>query len=123
MGKTQLAIAYAKQHKDKYSAIFWIDIRDKNTLIRSFLKVAKQIKRQHPLPTVISGVSLDNNAVEEIEAVKAWLSMPGNTRWLLIYDNYDNPRIPNYEDPASIDISEYLPEAYQGSVVVTTRSF
>jgi AAA+ ATPase superfamily predicted ATPase len=28
IGKTQLAVEYARRHKDSYSAIFWLDIRD-----------------------------------------------------------------------------------------------
>jgi hypothetical protein len=40
----------------------------------------------------------------------------------MIYDNYDNPRLVNTKDPAAIDITKYLPEVYQGSVLVTTRS-
>jgi hypothetical protein len=122
IGKTQLAIAYAKQHRDNYSAIFWINIKDENTLNQSFVKIIKQVKRQHPSANRISSISLENNVGEIIDAVKAWLSMSSNTRWLLIYDNYDNPTIPNHADPAAIDILKYLPEAYQGSVVITTRS-
>ena len=45
VGKTQLTIAYAKQHKDNYSAIFWLNIKDEDSLRRSFAKVAKQIMR------------------------------------------------------------------------------
>lgn len=57
-----------------------------------------------------------------MDAVKAWLSLPGNTRWLMIYDNYDNPKLPNNIDPTVVDICRFLPEAYQGSVIITTRS-
>ncbi|KAI9763143.1 MAG: hypothetical protein M1840_000908 [Geoglossum simile] len=40
----------------------------------------------------------------------------------MIYDNYDNPRLASNKDPAAVDITKYLPEAYQGSVLITTRS-
>ena len=33
IGKTQLAVAYAKQHRNEYSAIFWLDSKDKDTLL------------------------------------------------------------------------------------------
>jgi hypothetical protein len=62
------------------------------------------------------------NLDDVIDAVKAWLSRPYNTRWLMIYDNYDNPRLASNEDPATVDITKFLPEVYQGSVLVTTRS-
>ncbi len=47
IGKTQLAVAYAKRHKDSYSAIFWLNIKDEESLEQSFAKVAKQISREH----------------------------------------------------------------------------
>jgi hypothetical protein len=57
-----------------------------------------------------------------IDAVKEWLSLPNNTRWLMIYDNYDNPKLPGNTDLAAVDIRKFLPESYQGSVIITTRS-
>jgi len=55
-------------------------------------------------------------------AVIAWLAMPDNKKWLAICDNYDNPRIPGNSDPAAVDICGLLPEAYQDSMIVPTRS-
>jgi hypothetical protein len=43
IGKTQLSITYAKRHKDDYSGIFWLNIKDKDSLKQCFVKVAKQI--------------------------------------------------------------------------------
>ena len=123
IGKTQLAIAYAKRHKDDYSAIFWLNIRDVDSLKQSFVQVAKQILREHPSASRLSNVDLKENLDEVVDAVKAWLSLPNNTRWLMIYDNYDNPKVAgNAADPAAIDIRKFLPESYQGSVIITTRS-
>jgi hypothetical protein len=59
---------------------------------------------------------------EVVDAVKAWLSLPNNNRWLIIYDNYDNPKLPGNQDSARVDIQKFLPESYQGSVIITTRS-
>jgi hypothetical protein len=64
---------------------------------------------------------MNGNLDEVVETVKAWLSLPKNTRWLLIYDNYDNPKIPSNPDPTAIDIRKYFPESYQGSIIITTR--
>jgi hypothetical protein len=58
---------------------------------------------------------------EVVDSVKSWLSLPQNTRWLLIYDNYDNPKLPGNMDAAAVDIQRFLPESYQGSVIITTR--
>ena len=35
IGKTQLTIAYAKQYKDNYSAVFWLNIKDEDSLKRA----------------------------------------------------------------------------------------
>jgi hypothetical protein len=121
IGKTQLAVAYAKRYKDNYSAIFWLNIKDEDSLKQSFAKVAKQILREHPLASRLSSVDM-KNLDEVIDAVKTWQGLPYNTRWLMIYDNYDNPKLASNKDIAALDITKYLPEAYQGSVLVTTRS-
>jgi hypothetical protein len=121
IGKTQLAIAYAKQHKDNYSAIFWLNIKDEDSLKQSFAKVAEQILREYPMASRLCSVNM-KNLDEVIDAVKAWQGLPYNTRWLMIYDNYDNPKLASNKDPAVVDITKYLPEAYQGSVLITTRS-
>jgi len=121
IGKTQLAIAYAKRHKDNYSAIFWLNIKDEDSLKQSFARVARQILREYPLARGLCTIDI-KNLDDVIDAVKAWLSLPYNTRWLIIYDNYDNPRLASNKDPAAVDITKYLPETYQGSVLITTRS-
>jgi hypothetical protein len=67
-------------------------------------------------------VDIKENLDEVIDAVKEWLSLPNNTQWLMIYDNYDNPKLAGNTDPAAVDIRKFLPESYQGSVIITTRS-
>lgn len=122
MGKTQLAVAYAKRHKDNYSAIFWLNIRDEDSLMQGFSQIAKRILREHPLASRLSRVSKEDDPNELMDAVKEWLSLPRNTRWLLIYDNYDNPKFPGSTQTGAVDIQKFIPESYQGSILVTTRS-
>ena len=122
IGKTQLSIAYAKRHKDDYSAIFWLNIKDEDSVKQSFAKLAKQISREHPSAIPVSNQETNQNLDEVVESVKAWLSLPNNTRWLMIYDNYDTPKLSSRTDPAAVDIRKFLPDSYQGSVIITTRS-
>ena len=122
MGKTQLSVAYAKRHKNSYSAIFWLNIKDKDSLKQSFAKAARHVLREHPSASQLSSLDMKGNLDEIVDAVKAWLSLPQNTRWLLIYDNYDNPKLPRNTGLTALDISKFLPESYQGSVIITTRS-
>lgn len=122
IGKTQLTIAYAKRHRNSYSAIFWLNIKDEDSLKQSFAKVARQILRGHPSASWLSSVDMKENLDEVVDVVKAWLSLPNNTRWLIIYDNYDNPKLPGDTDLAAVDIRKFLPESYQGFIIITTRS-
>jgi hypothetical protein len=57
-----------------------------------------------------------------IDTVKVWQGLIYNTRWLMIYDNYNNPRVVSNTDPAVVNIKKFLPKVYQGSVLVTTQS-
>jgi ATP/maltotriose-dependent transcriptional regulator MalT len=122
VGKTQLTVAYAKRHRDNYSAIFWVNIKDEESLKQSFVKAAREILREHPSASPLSSVDMKENLDEVVDAVKEWLSLRNNTRWLIIYDNYDNPKLPGVIDPAAVDICKYFPESHQGSVIITTRS-
>ena len=122
IGKTQLTVAYAKRHRDNYSAVFWLNIKDEDSLKQSFAKAAKQILRDHPSASRLGSVDIEENLDGVIDAVKEWLSLANNTRWLMIYDNYDNPKLPDNTDPAAVDIHKFFPESYQGSVIITTRS-
>ncbi|PQE10720.1 hypothetical protein CJF32_00009819 [Rutstroemia sp. NJR-2017a WRK4] len=122
IGKTQLSVAYARRYKDSYSAIFWLNIKDENSLKQSFAKVVRQISQEYPSALRLSNVDTKENLDEVINAVKVWLSRPNNTRWLMIFDNYDNPKLPRNSDSAAVDIRNFFPESYQGSIIITTRS-
>jgi hypothetical protein len=92
-------------------------------LKQSFAKVARQIVREHPSVDQLSRNDKKEKDPDEIvDAVKAWLSLPRNTRWLMIYDNYNNLKVPNNIDHAATDIRRFLLESYQGLVMITTRS-
>jgi hypothetical protein len=121
IGKTQLAIAYAKRHKIKYTAIFWINANDQDSLRLSFTNMAQQILTNHPF-SAFSSIDFEGSLDVVADAVKAWLIMPKNKRWLIIYDNYDNPKVPGNPDLAAVDIRQFLPGSDHGSIVITTRS-
>jgi hypothetical protein len=52
------------------------------------------------------------NFDEVINAVKAWQGLPYNTRWLIIYDNYDNLRLVSNKDLIIVDITKYILGVY-----------
>jgi hypothetical protein len=40
----------------------------------------------------------------------------------MIYDNFDNPKIPGNPDSSAVDIHQFLPRSDHGSIIITTRS-
>jgi hypothetical protein len=122
IGKTQLALAYAQRHKDGYSAVFWVNSKDIDALRQGYAAAGRRIHRDYPLlvhfKAIVEGSDLD----EAAEAVKGWLSSAGNDRWLIIFDNYDTPKLPGREESGTFDIRPFLPEADHGAVLITTRS-
>ncbi|KAF1813703.1 kinesin light chain 1 [Eremomyces bilateralis CBS 781.70] len=122
IGKTQLTVEYTKRYRDSYSAVLWLNAKDEDSLRQSFGNAARRILQEHPSAQRLSGVDLKGSLGEVVEAVKGWLSLPKNTRWLVVYDNYDNPKVAGNTDAAALDIRKYLPESHQGSVIITTRS-
>ena len=122
IGKTQLTVAYAKRHHVSYSAFFWINCKEKDSIKQSFANIARRILREHPSATRLSAVDSNGDLDDVVEAVKQWLSLPKNSAWLIVYDNYDNPKVPDNTDPEAVDIQEFLPEAYHGRIIITTRS-
>lgn len=58
----------------------------------------------------------------KVEQVRWWLSKADNDKWLMIFDNYDDPNIPGVRSPTGYDIRSFFPHRPQGSIVITTRS-
>lgn len=105
IGKTQLAIAYAKKHQEDYTSIFWLNATSEITMKASIRSVTGRVfTLQNP----------DNYDSEQmLTHFKRWLAANTNTGWLLIFDNYDEPR--------SYDIKRFSPSSKHGSVVITSR--
>ncbi|KAM0164160.1 hypothetical protein ACHAPG_000911 [Botrytis cinerea] len=122
IGKTQLAISYTRRHKEKYTAIFWLNANDEDSLNLSFRDIAQQVLRYHPSTTMLSSIDLDKDLDQVVSVVKNWLDSPQNTRWLMIYDNLDNPKTSNNPDNSAVDIRQFLPRSDHGSIIITTRS-
>jgi hypothetical protein len=66
-------------------------------------------------------VDIKENFDEVIDAVKEWLSLPKNTRWLMIYNNYDNPKLAGNTDPAAVDISLNHINSHYHNTVATSQ--
>ncbi|KAI6080112.1 P-loop containing nucleoside triphosphate hydrolase protein, partial [Hypoxylon rubiginosum] len=151
MGKTQLAREYIKRHQTQFSAAIWLNARDVTSLQQSFMQAAQHIHRHYPSVIYVRNAVQNRDLDECVEAVKRWLEEPANTRWIIVYDNYDNPKFGVTKDihrrgnkdasgnmlteerdqtvaqdedltQRAFDIRPFLPGTYHGAVIITTRS-
>lgn len=105
IGKTQLAITYANRYQHHYDSVFWLNATTEAALKASFGLIAGQVFNVQDLNVLQGDAAYAKTA--------RWLSDGKNTRWLLVFDNYD--------DPDDFDIRSYYPPASHGSMIVTTR--
>jgi hypothetical protein len=122
MGKTQLAVEFARRHHRRFSSVFWLDGRSEDILKRSIASCAGRIP-QGQIPETsrqyAADASADIDAV--VKDVMAWLARPDNTAWLLIFDNVDREYTAQGGDSDAYDVRCYFSRTDHGSVLVTTR--
>jgi hypothetical protein len=113
-GKSQLVLNYIHTYREDYSAVFWIEAGQKESLERDYLRIYNLLLGNHVAP-VQEKVTLE----EAIQAVKGWFH--GRTgKWLLILDGADS--IDNEDDESYINLQAYLPDAPLVDIILTTRS-
>ena len=141
IGKTQLAVHFARSHKEAFTAILWIDGNSVESIEKSFVDIAIRLVKEH---SSLKGLKLllnhkgasnaqtpahhpvsthDINLAQIVDHVRDWLLQDGNSRWLMIIDSVDNPKLPGSEDSTAVDLQQYLPQSDTGSILITTRSF
>ncbi|KAL2115914.1 hypothetical protein VTJ04DRAFT_10169 [Mycothermus thermophilus] len=119
IGKTQLAADFARRHKDVFSSIFWIDGRSEDRLKQSFASCAARIPEgQISERSRKARLQSKEDRKTVVAEVLDWLARPGNSNWLLIFDNVDQDV--NESSTGAYDIRQYLPGDH-GSVLITTR--
>ncbi|KAL4744045.1 P-loop containing nucleoside triphosphate hydrolase protein [Aspergillus similis] len=85
IGKTQLAIHFARKHKDDFTAIFWLNGKNQSSMLSSLSTCLSQIQDQPGNTKTIN----EEEAEQRARQVLQWLAKPDNTRWLIIIDNVD----------------------------------
>lgn len=127
IGKTQLAIEYARLYKASYTSFFWLDGKTEESLIEGLLLIASRLPKGQIADVdgqEIEGLEESRKIAQE---VLQWFSLKENVQWLLVYDNVDRT---SYEEDMSdqtakpfstYDITQYFPRGDSGSIIITTR--
>lgn len=108
IGKTQLASTYFNKPTQFYSARFRLDGSSRTNFESDFLKVTKA-----------AGLNDDSAALSEtpVQRTWDWLNLRGNSEWLILLDNVDDPG----DSAEQFDVSSFLKNVRQGAVIITTR--
>ena len=121
-GKTQLSLAYARKHRDDHTAIFWLNGQTQDILKQSIAGVAKSLPANQLPDSARNNLQKGSEDLGKlIDEVLEWFGKPGNTQWLLIYDNIDRDASDELHDPEAYDIRKYFPNVDHGSIIITTR--
>ncbi|KAF2472617.1 uncharacterized protein BDR25DRAFT_284166 [Lindgomyces ingoldianus] len=121
IGKTQLAVEFARKHQCRFSSIFWLDGSSEASLKQSFVQLVQKLPRDQLTADIVE--MLDHSVLDIDVVVREclqWLSVPSNHEWLLIFDNVDRDPY-DKDDSQAYNVKSYFPHADHGSILITSR--
>jgi tetratricopeptide (TPR) repeat protein len=102
IGKSQVAVEYVYRHADDYDLVWWIPAENLSEIQASLVKLAQRLE----LP---AEYSVDTAVPAVLEALH---SETFPHRWLLVYDNADEPE----------EVRAFWPRGGNGHIIVTSRN-
>ena len=114
IGKSEIAAEFMFSNKGKFDAVFWLQADEPTKLREGFSEIAISLDLEDAADA--------KDQIASTNLVKGWLADPlkdpeapvqdaARAKWLLIFDNVDNPE----------DLDEFWPQFGQGSVLITSR--
>jgi hypothetical protein len=121
MGKTQLAVEFARGNQSRFSAIFWLDGSSENSLKQSFVDMVQRLPREDLTADGVDMLQRSNAGIDmAVKGCLRWLSIPSNHHWLLIFDNVDCD-YHDKNDSRAYNFKNYFPPVDRGSILITSR--
>lgn len=120
IGKTQLAIKFAKDHQSEFNSTLFLDGSSEESLLKSFASIHRhiiEVKTPHLPDSALLAKASQMSLEEMAQEVLQWLAQEHNNKWLLIFDNIDKEPL----DEGGFDIMPYFPQSDHGSILITTR--
>ena len=102
VGKTQLAIEYAYLHQSEYDIVWWIPAERPGQIGQALVELAQRLGLETSMEANIAGPAV-REALREGRPY---------SRWLLIFDNADDPE----------RVRHYFPTGGNGTILVTSRN-
>ena len=103
MGKTAIAIEYAYRHRSEYDIVWWIPADQLPSVRASLAQLASRLGLETPTAT-----GIDGSIQAALEALRRG---DPYSRWLLVFDNADQPE----------EIIDFIPRG-PGDVLITSRN-
>lgn len=117
IGKTQLAVRFARDYQNDFTAIFWLSGKDRESLVQSLSVALGQLTGQ----TSSNKASIGTDVEQQARHMLQWLAMDGNSRWLIIFDNIDHDTSFHNAESDDYNIEKFFPNADHGSIQITSR--
>jgi hypothetical protein len=115
MGKTQLALGFARAYRDRFSSVFFLNGASPATILESISSALDRIWQIWPAGTAGRPNQKPLTPDSIAETALKWFSIRENDRWLIIYDNVDR------EASRDFNLDKYLPRTDHGAIIITTR--
>ncbi|KAB8211568.1 hypothetical protein BDV34DRAFT_219523 [Aspergillus parasiticus] len=112
IGKTQVAleVTYRIRDRDKECSVFWVPCTSHGMIEQTFANIAQTLGLHDVKPA------------EAKEQIKIYLSSERAGKWLLIFDNADDPEMWLTGNDTAPALEDFLPQSDQGHILFTSRN-